>query len=331
MNLRLFQSWHGAAAGALVLAFTAWKLAAGIPAGRAPGYDRTFLLATGWASLALFLVVLAHVLRKYVHKLGVSPEFRMRVPVRDLEEAETALFAVRRAVEGGTLSEERDVRRAAEAALKKHGVQRILRIELERPEGGGPLRVLALPTFPLGRMFRWMHAHLFYGAAAGALVLLHGGGALTAGLGGGLTLLALLVVLSGVVGALTWAKGPARMTAAERDLTAEKAHAIHENLARKVEVAYGAVEPALAERVRALEAAGADFPERARELVRASRGAPGLADLLALLGQRRRVGLELARLRRAKLFMHAWRVLHLPAAVVLLALLVLHVVSVLRY
>ncbi len=333
MNRRLFQSWHGVIAAAIVVSYLIWKFAANIPIGRAPGYDRTFLLATGWTSLALFLLVLLHVSRKYVHKLGISPEFKMKVPIRDLEKAETELNAIRRAVAGGTLTDREDILRAARAALQNNRVQRVLRIEVEQnTEGGDPAwRVLALPTFPLGKMFRWMHAHLYYGAAAGLLVLLHGGGALQAGLGGILTVLSLLVVASGLVGIWFWATGPVRMTREERDVSAEKAFALNENLERKVRTAYGDVASSLHDELRSLEKAGDDFVERASSLAQKHRGSPGLTDLLALLGQRHRVARELERLTRRKLLMHAWRVLHVPIAIVLLAFVVIHVVAVLRY
>ncbi len=333
LNRRLFQSWHGAIAGAIVLSFVGWMLATGVPAGREPGYDRTFLLATGWATLALFLVVLLHVTRKYVHKLGISPEFRMRVPIGELERAETELNAIRRQVAGGTLTDRGDVLRAAKTALRRHGVHKILRVEIE--PGDGPnapaWRVLAHPTFPLGKMFHWMHAHLFYGLAAGVLVFLHGGGALQAGLGGVLTVLALVVVGSGLVGIWFWATGPARMTADERDLSAEKAFALHENLERKVRAAYDDVDESLRAEVRSLEDAGEDFAARAKALLAKSAGASGLTDLFALLGQRRRVAAELRRLMRRRSRMHAWRVLHIPVAIVLAAAVVVHLVSVLRY
>lgn len=333
MNVRLFQSWHGAIAGALVVGFVGWALAAGLPLGRAPGYDRVFLLATGWATLALFLFVVLHVLRKYAHKLGVSPEFRMRVPIDELEEAEKELNAVRRQVAGGTLTDRDDVQRAAKAALRKHGVHKILRIELQPGEGPGEpaWRVLALPTFPLGKMFRWMHAHLYYGLAAGVLVLVHGGGALQAGLGGILTVLGLVVVASGLVGIWFWATGPARMTAEERDLSAEKAFALNENLGRKVDAALEKVAPELHPALRALESAGGTFDEQARQLLVQNAGAPGLTDALALLGQRHRVSAELQKLMRGRLRMHAWRVLHIPVAIVLFAAVAIHVVAVLRY
>lgn len=333
MNRRLFQSWHGVIAALIVVACLVWKIAASIPFGRAPGYDRTFLLATGWTALLLFLFVLLHVGRKYVHKLGISPEFKMRVPIRDLENTETELNAIRRQIAGGTLIDRNDVLRASQAALKKHRVQRVLCVEVEPGTGPGEpaWRVVARPTFPLGMMFTWMHAHLFYGAAAGLLVLMHGGGALQAGLGGILTVLSTLVVASGLVGIYFWATGPLRMTREERDISAEKAFALNENLERKVRAAYAEVDPALHGELHALEAARADFGERARALAQSKKGSAGLTDLLALLGQRQRVAGELEKLMRKRLVMHAWRVLHVPAAIVLLAFVVIHVVAVLRY
>ena len=336
MNRRLFLTWHAVGAAAVVLGFAVWVIVRDLPLGRAVGYDRDFLLATGWASLGLFGIVFAHILRKYVHKLGVSPEFRMKVSIEDLEKAETVLNSIRRQVLGGTLTERSDILKAAKDALKRHKVHRILRIELREGElGGPPWHVLAFPTFPLGKMFHWMHAHTFYGLAAGILVLLHGGNALHPGIGGVLEGLALLVVVSGIIGAFLWATGPAVLTARERDLSTEKAFALERNLGRKVEAAFETVEASLLPDLRKLESAGSDFPERAREtlgvVTMKAPTATGVKDLLALLGQRHAVQRELKALMRVRLRMHLWRVVHIPAAMVLVVFVAVHVASVFWY
>jgi hypothetical protein len=53
--------------------------------------------------------------------------------------------------------------------------------------------------------------------------------------------------------------------------------------------------------------------------------------LLALLGQRRKVAAELQRLERVRWLMNAWRPIHIPASIALLAAIVVHVMSIWLY
>ncbi len=337
MNRRLFLSWHSVLAFAVVAGFVAWMIAGGMSPGRGPGYHRGFLLATGWTTLGLFSIVITHVMRKYAHKLGVSPEFRMRMPIEELERAEMALNEIRRKVMGGALSARADIHRAARNALKEHGVQKLLRIQLEPGTrvGDPSWRVLALPTFPLGKMFHWMHAHLFYGIAALMLVVLHAGYALRPGMGGSLEVLAGFVAITGIVGVYFWSTGPAKLTEREGDLTTEKAFALDKNLERKVDAAFEGVDPALHSEFKALQTDGGGFAEQAklvRSKVASSGQVPaGVNDLLALLGQQNAVRGELRALRRIRMRMHAWRVVHIPAAILLLVLVAIHIYSVFAY
>jgi len=337
MNRRLFLSWHSVLAFAVVAGFIAWMIAGGESPGRGPGYHRGFLLATGWTTLGLFSIVITHVMRKYAHKLGISPEFRMRAPIEELERAETALNEIRRKVMGGALSARADIHRAAKLALKKHGVQKILRIQLEEGTrvGDPSWRVLALPTFPLGKMYHWMHAHLFYGIAAMVLVVLHAGFALRPGMGGYLEVLAIFVAITGFIGIYFWSTGPAKLTERERDLTTEKAFALDRNLERKVDAAFEAVDPSLHGDLKGLQSLTSDFGEQAKQVRSKIAGAgpspTGVNDLLALLGQQNAVRSELRALRRIRMRMHAWRVVHIPAAILMLVLVAIHVYSVFAY
>lgn len=326
MNTVLFKSWHAIGAGALALGFTAWWAASG--AG-----DRTFQLASGWAALALILVVLAYVLRKYVHKLGISPEFRMRVPIERLEKAESRLAELRARMVAERLEDAEVLRRGREL-LKQEGVHRVVKVRMETdPDGARVLR--ALPTGPLGSVARWMRVHLYYGIAAGVLVLLHGRISMHSGMGVALNLLSLLTIGSGLGGIWLWATGPRVLTDAERELSIERAHALRESLDRKVDEAYTELDPALKAILWNVEQAGDDFPQRAKAALAAlppsEDGGEAARDLLALLGQRQGVRREWEALMRVKQRMHRWRVLHIPGAILLMTAVVVHVFSVLWY
>jgi len=128
--------------------------------------------------------------------------------------------------------------------------------------------------------------------------------------------------------------GPAWLTKEERDLSIEEAFVLDRHYARRV-----AAEAArMAEKDAALATAitsRATSPDLAARLAAAFAPAPDAErrarDVLTLIGQRRRVAGELARLERVKFAMNAWRLVHIPASIVLLAVISAHVLSIWLY
>ena len=329
MNTELFKSRHAFVAGLLLLGFAVWFFSTGDWESA-----RSFRFGSGWTALVLFAMVLAYVLRKNVHKAGISPEFKMRVPLAKLEKAESRLSGLRVLISSGKLTDPAEIMERGKAMLKQEGVQRVIKLRLlENAEGQQILR--AVPTDPLGRMARWMHAHLYYGLAAGGMVWLHAGGMPQSSMGYALAGLTLVVVLSGIGGIFLWAVMPRILTKAERDLSVEKAHALLDSLDRKVASAYESVDASTRAVCEDVDKSGENFTQR---IEAARKAAPEDAearrqaeDLMALLGQRRQVRGEWKALMRIKQRMHVWRVVHLPAAVLLSVVILIHVVSVLWY
>jgi hypothetical protein len=217
-----------------------------------------------------------------------------------------------------------------------------------RVEGtGGAKSLVVTRTEPIGRVARWMHAHIYYGFAAGLLTIVHGRAYSTDSFGSPMAIalngLTAIVVITGLVGLAFWLYGPTWLTRLERDLTSEEVFVLARHYDRRTNEALAEIEKkdqSLANAARAIE------PERARELetrlvstlaqiapadtARAAIEAQA-RDLLALCGQRRRLQAELARLSRARFWMNSWRVVHIPASIVLLAVIVVHVLSVWLY
>ena len=327
MNTAPFKSWHALVAGVIVLAFVLWWASSS-------GRSETLQLSTGWGALALFVLVVAYVLRKYVHKLGISPEFRMRVPIDRLEQAESRLAAIRVRMASKRLTDRSQILQEAKSALRQEGVQRIVKVRLESDDAG-ELVLRALPTGPLGAMAHWMSAHLYYGVAAGVLVGIHGGLAFDSGMSVLLNGLAFLVVVTGLAGIGIWAYVPGVLTRAERDLSIEKAHALSESLDRKVMAAREEIDPSLRALFDDIERGAGDFGARAAAALRAlppeTPDRDKAVDLMALLGQRHSVRHELRELARIKRTLNAWRTVHIPGAVILISIIGIHVVSVLWY
>jgi hypothetical protein len=329
MSTVLFKSWHALAAAILVAAFFLWSSAATDGAS-----IRTFQLASGWGALALFLIVLGYVLRKYVHKLGISPEFKMKVPIEKLEKAESRLSELRVQMASGRLVNRSDILKRANAILRQEGVRWVVKVRLEDGTASGQV-LRALPTGPLGGVAHWLRVHLYYGIAAAFLVGLHGRFALHSGISVLLNGFTFLVILSGLVGIVLWAAMPRLLTEAERDLSIEKAHALRESLDRKIEAAYAVLDPATRAIFRDVDRVGDRFPQHAAAALKAApQRADGdrlAEDLMALLGQRHGVRREWESLMRIKRKMNLWRVVHIPGALILMSIVAIHVVSVLWY
>lgn len=337
MNLTLFRSRHGILAALVVAGFVVLSVVWSAPFGRSPQHVRGFLLASGWASLALMLVVMLYVLRKYAHRGRYSPEFRQRVDYAALEKADTEIRGLRQRINAGSLGSAKAIEQAATAILRSAGVHKVNRVLVEAgPPGGEPWTVRMVPTEPLGRVSSWMHVHGFYGAAFGILLWMHGGFVPKSGFGWALAGLGQLVWITGLVGIVLWAYGPRWLTERERDLSIEEAHALRGSLATK--------------RQRALESFDGETRSRLDDLVRSKsiqaasvrrlvidlesknpESETSLQDVCALIAQEHAVSRELRALKRIRNSFMAWKYVHIPAAILLTGLVAIHAFSVWRY
>lgn len=347
VNLDLLRSRHAVVAGAIVVAFLAWALAGGGVPGARDLANTTWLVATGSIALVLFAVLYAYPLRKYAQRRGYSPELAFEVPIERLERAKSRLAEVGLRAAAGELRDRKAIDSEVRQVLREERCGRVLRgrVVEESTSAGTRYRVETTWREPLGRMSRWMHAHLWYGIAAAFIVLLHGGGRAGSLLGFLLELSSFLVFATGTAGAVLWIVGPSWLSRRERDASIEKVGALRRHYARKVasqrarvgELAgAGAGGSDLVARIDALGRAGARFanlasavldelPPALREHEREVR------DLVVLYGQERNVKREERELRRYWLMLHAWRAVHVPAAIVLGGLVVVHVIAVCWY
>lgn len=362
MNLAFLKSPHALVALASVGIFVGWHLLAPRAFGDRGDDNVVFLLATGWVAVAAYVVLALYAARRAAHRLRLSPEFGWQAQLPQLERAQSDLSELQNRVARRELTAKAAVRRSAREILERHGVRRVLHVAV-RPDrrGIGLLRVDVEPRNALGRLAAWLSAHVWYGVAAACIVWFHGGGRCGTTMGLWLNALSYFVIGSGVIGAFFWAFGPTWLTRAERELSIEKAFALREHFDRKLraaesaqqslpsrraeaEAAVAAAERELAEREAAAAASGDKQAKKAqkdaeKDLKKASgelttldkeqQSLPG--DLDVLRGQRNRVAGELRRLERYRLLLRGWRLLHVPASVLLLALVAVHVVSIWYY
>ncbi|MCK5941260.1 MAG: hypothetical protein KAI24_04750 [Planctomycetes bacterium] len=362
MNLAFLRSPHAIVAILAVVAFVAWHLATPRPFGDRGDDNVWFLLTTGWVAVAAYVALALYAARRAAHRLRLSPEFGWEAKLPQLERAQTQLTELENRVARRELAGRATVRNAAREILKQHGVQRVLRVDVQRDASAlGLLRLDVQPRNALGTLASWLSAHVWYGVAAALLVWFHGGGRCGSTMGLLLNALSYFVIGSGLLGAFFWAVGPTWLTRAERELSIEKAVALREHFDRKCRQAQQALDSGPERRQRAVaeveacEAAAADAAAAAagskdKQLSKAKKEADKAlkkanadvaaidkelatlpAELAVLQGQRLQVRREASRLERYRTLLRGWRLLHVPCSVALLALVAVHVLSIWYY
>jgi len=336
VNVSLFRSWWSVVAVIVSGGFVWWLAAAGSAAGAREGSDVDIVLASGWTTLGIMVAVCVYSLRKFMHRLGISPEFKLKVPLEQLEQAEQGLNDIRRRVLLGLLNNAAEIREMAQRELAAHGADRICKAKVTPGAVGGPAFIVGVePTEPLGRMSRWLHFHVYLGLASGVTLWVHGGFSMVSPMGVILNGLAVLVIVTGVVGTVLFALGPRWMTRAERDMNHEQAFVLERSLKAKIREAYDGLD---AHEVKRLKGAG---KATTRALVHrtalmsmmeeAPEGRQDLQDVMVLVSQRRRILDDLAAAARVKFSINVWRVVHVPCSLLLLGFAIVHTVSVIWY
>lgn len=336
MNLSLFRSRYAILA-ILALAGLIVLLAAGQGhLGVVGEKSHALRLWTGALALTCMLLAFGYVLRKYMHKYGYSPEFKLKVPIAKLERAETRLNEVRRQILKGQHHSLGEVEALVARILREEGVHRILRVEVTEGPKGGPKFVMSVAkAFLFGKAAKWLHLHIYISIAFAVAVWIHGGSGWDSVLGKVLLLTSTIVLITGVIGIFLWAFGPAWLTKRERDLSIEESFVLREGFGRKLKELREKMEPDLRAVLDDLSNS-ADVSQRARVLLGAmsEKDSPKrilLQDALVLQGQLKRVEAEFRILWRTRLRFMAWRAVHLPAALFLTVAVIAHVISIVVY
>jgi hypothetical protein len=368
MNAGVFRSrqalWAFGSAGAVF----AWHVTDPLPFGDRSDGNVPFLLTTGWLAVACYVALALYAARRAAHRLRLSPEFAWRAQVPALEAAQSALAGLQQRIHRREALDRRAVQRAAAQVLRTHGVQRVLAVTVAAdPTAIGGLTLQVGPREPLGRLAAWLHVHVWWGVAAALLVWFHGGARTGSTMGLWLNGLSAFVIASGLAGAALWSIGPTLLTRAERELTVERAFGLRDHLARKIAEAQAA--PAARAQAAADEAAAADAAATAAAAAATREGLAGAAldaatkaakkaadaatkarakataaaaaipteterlgpEVATLVGQFAAVAEEARRLGRYRALLRGWRLVHVPASILLLALVAVHVYGVCYY
>lgn len=310
MNAGIWRSWHAIAAVAVVAALLAWHTFAGHPFGSRDSGNVVFLLTTGWLAVVCYLALAAYAMRRAAHRLRLSPEFAWKAKLPNLERAQSELRELHNRIARREVVGAPAALREAHRILRRQDVHRVLSVAIEpEPQSIGLLRVRTTPREPLGRLAVWLQAHIWLGATAAVLVICHGGLRTSSTMGLLLNVLSFAVIGTGVLGAIAWTFGPTWLTRAERELSIEQAWALRDHYARKV----------------------AEATASLRETTATSAASALRTDLGTLHGQQELAARELRRLEIRRELMRAWRLVHVPCSILLLALVAIHVLGVWIY
>lgn len=336
MNKSLFRSPYVLIA---LAALAAWIVLLATGRGRAGVVGETShgaRLLTGGIALGCMLLALGYVLRKYMHKYGYSPEFKLRVEIAQMERAESRISALRREILRNQHASQSAVESIVARILREEGVHRILRAVVTPGPASGPKFVISVgKAFPFGKAAKWLHLHLYVSVAFALAVFMHGGSGWDSPMGILLLALSALVVVTGVVGIFLWAFGPAWLTNREHDLSIEESFVLREGFGRKLKELREKLDPEL----RAVFESAGTGPESATRtrtvLAALAKGDAArrilVQDAFVLRGQLARVEAEFRVLWRTRLAFMAWRAVHLPAALFLSLCVVAHVISIAVY
>lgn len=332
-------TWIWLAAG-LVVGLVAWWLMA-VPGRGEMGFQRSWYLWSGNVVAAMFTVTLLFSLRKWSMKLDWVRNLG-RVPSDRVDACWAAMQKLNREIAKGAYGSDAQIVEAAEKVLVTFGVEKVQRVELlERPTGAGkPLKYVRMgKRDPLGRLEPWLEMHMGLGTAACIGVILHADFVIRHPVGWVLFLGSMIVLLTGIVGAVLYRAAPAKLAAADAGIPFEEAGVARESYQSCVEGVIGGMDPDLQPELAPLvqrSASAAQFGQRAEQaLGRVAAKRPEhveiARDVVVMAGSRDHLDWATARARSIDFQLKLWRWIHVPVSVFLCFVIVLHVVLVLWF
>lgn len=329
--------WLGATG---ILCIAAWYLMA-LPTRAEPGGQRSWFLWSGNVLLGLFLLTLLFSVRKWSIKL---PRFRDwgRQPSDRADKCWTEIQNLNRRIQRGAYGDDDEILAAAEEILQRFGIARIERpvVDEKSLPGGKVLRYVRTERRdPFGRLEAWCEMHMGVGTVACVGVLFHADFVLRHPIGWLLTILSMVVLVTGVIGAILYRIVPAKLARADAGIPFEEAGVAERDYQGCVEGLFAMLEPEIQQIVQAgivRASSPDDLRGRSREiLAKVASVQPKTADkvreLLVMAGSRDYLRWSFARARRLDFQLKLWRWIHVPVSIFLMLVVVVHVLAVLYY
>jgi hypothetical protein len=323
----------GAVAGA------AWALVA-LPARGTPGAERTWYLWSGNVLLALFVATMLFVVRKWSIKLEFFRRFgRTGAGAGDASWA--SIQDLNEKIRKGAFGSDAEIQAAADDILVRYATEKVQRAELRTMDvGGRAVKFVQLKKKePFGRLEAWLEMHMGVGTVACVGVLLHADFVLRHPIGWTLLVLSMIVLVTGVAGAVLYRVIPPRLAKADAGIPYEEAGVARDSHQGSIE----GVIATLDEKLRAEFApllvpakSPSELSERATAIMgRIATTDPQNAelarDLLVMAGARDNLLWNTAVARGYDRWLRLWRWVHVPVSVALFFVIGLHVWAVLWY
>jgi hypothetical protein len=318
--------------------FYYWRSQWVTPRRSLPLHESNWFLYSGLFLLLLFLAGYVFSLRKWSIKL---PFFRRlgSNSRADMDGLWSGLQQLNRRIVSGRMTDRKDIEEQANQILRQTFTSGIRRIVVEDKDfGKGQVypHVTARPREPFGRLEIWLEVHSSLGAVGCVGSLLHADLSLHSPIGWGLVLLSMVVLVTGLLGLWMYRFGPPMLAKVAFGLPYEEAAIATQDLQRCLDAILAKVD---SEHLRSqllglIKGSSSklhgDQLRRFFEAHEEDNQALG-RDVLVLAGIRERLSAAAAPSRRVDLLMRSWRWVHVPAAVLLLALIVVHILIVAIY
>ena len=317
--------------------FFYWRSSWVEPRAALPLHEGRWFLWSGVVVGGMYGAAYVFSLRKWSIKLRFFRDLGHR-PEADLDELWSRLQQLNRMIVGGRVSDPRDVRERAEQILARTGTAGVRKLVIERKDLGQG-RVLTLvstrPREPLGRLEPWLEVHAALGAVGCVASLVHADFALHSPLGWWMTSLSFVVLVTGAFGLVLYRIGPPLLVRASFGIPFEEARVACEDLDRCARASLAQLGPHWREGLPALQrgSAGAGWNQAARKLLDATPAEQQevARDVLVLAGIHRSLWEAARPSRRIDFQLRVWRWVHVPAALLLLGAVLVHVLTVLVY
>lgn len=316
-----------------------WALVA-VPARGSPADQRSWFLWSGNVLLALFVGTVLFSARKWSIKLPFFRDYG-RATRRMADAAFVEIQELNRKIRLGAYTGEDEILAAADEILERNGVARVQRAELRTLRvGSKDVRYVGVAKAePFGRLEPWLEMHMGIGTVACLAVWLHADFMLWHHVGWTLVALSMIVLVSGLLGALFFRVLPPRMASADPGIPYEEAGVARETYEACVDGIIATLEEPLRSELAALrKSTGTPGALRRRNdelLGKLAAAHPEDADLVrdlaVMSGSRDYLAWTSAAALRLDFLMRLWRWVHVPLSVALFFVIALHVVQVLWY
>ncbi len=326
-------------AGTGVPSALGWYLVA-VPAHGSGGDERSWFLWSGNILLALFVMTVFFSARKWSIRLPFFRDFG-RATRRMDDSAFKDIQDLNRDIKKGAYATDEQILAAAQTLLERNGVAKIQRAEVRTLNMGGRdvKYVGVVKREPFGRLEPWLEMHMGIGTVACLAVWLHADFMIRHYVGWTLIGLSMIVLLSGLFGAVFFRSLPPKMALADPQIPYEEAGVARETYEECLDGIIATLEPGLQSEIAALRhrsKSPSDLRKRNNELLgRLLALHPDDADLIrdlaVMSGSRDYLLWSTAGARRLDFLMKVWRWIHVPLSVALFFVIALHVVLVLWF